>query len=451
MVSILQALRRIKDAPLDVLTRSSIEAACRRHGHRWRDGVLDPVRTVELFIRQVANGNVSCTEVRRLAGAGFTPAAYCQARQRLPLAVLAELAGQVSDAALAFTGKTEAFSYKGHRTRLIDGSSLSMPDTPQLQEQFGQHGAQAPGCGFPTAHLMALFDHRSGLLLGAELSPLRTHDMARASDTHELMGQGDLLLGDGAFGTYAHFALLLGKKMHGLFPAHHKRIVNFRPGRPCARPGQKSPLRGLPRSAWVKSLGVADQLVEWFKPVERPDWMSRQEYDALPDSIIVRELRRTVRRPGFRPITLTVVTTLLDPVRYPAEELMQLRFGRWEVETNLRHLKTTMGMEVLHCKSAEGVRKEVCVFALVYNLVRLVMLRAGRRQRVAVERVSFADALRWLRHARAGEDLPDLIINPYRPGRVEPRCKKRRPKSHPLMTVPREKLRNALKNSGKVA
>ena len=167
----------------------------------------------------------------------------------------------------------------------------------------------------------------------------------------------------------------------------------------------------MPRSRWIKSLGKQDQLVEYFKPKSKPPRMSREAFDALPASIIVRELRRTVRRPGLGHVTLTLVTTLLDPVAYPADDLLELRLRRWDVETNIGHLKTTMGMDVLHCKSEQGVRKELAVFCLVYNLVRMVMLEAARRQEVPVSRISFADALKWMRHARPGDLLPNRVVD----------------------------------------
>lgn len=173
--------------------------------------------------------------------------------------------------------------------------------------------------------------------------------------------------------------------------------------------------------------------------------MEAADYDALPESITVRETRRTVRLDDGRRVTVTVVTTLLDPVKYPAEALIRLRLRRWDVETNLGHLKTTMGMDVLRCKTEAGVRKELAVFCLVYNLVRVVMMEAARRQAVRVDRISFADTLHWLRHAQPGDALPDLIVNPHRPNRVEPRATKRRPKPHKLLNRPRHVLRKALK------
>jgi hypothetical protein len=322
-----------------------------------------------------------------------------------------------------------------------------MPDTKPLRESFGTpRGANS--CPFPVAHLLLMFNAATGLLVDAVASPLYTSDVSAAAQLHAHLDQGDILIGDDSFAGYAHVALLSRAKMHALVPNHHMRIVDFTRGRrhTCLR--GKNIVAGLPRSRWIESLGKDDQLVEWFKPPHCPAWMSQQQYDALPDSITVREVRRTVRLPQGRRITVTIITTLLDPLRYSADELIALRLRRWDVETNLRHLKTTMGLDVLRCKTEAGVRKELAVFCLVYNLVRVVMLRAADRQHVPVSRISFADALKWMRHARRGDVLPDLIINPLRAGRFEPRCCKRRPKSYHLMNKPRGLLRKILQNQG---
>src|SRR5207237_6189406 len=142
----------------------------------------------------------------------------------------------------------------------------------------------------------------------------------------------------------------------------------------------------------IKVLGKDDQIVEYFKQVKKPAWLSDEQWKQLPESITVREIRRTVKRNGFRAITVTIVTTLLDPEKYPADELIELRLTRWMVEINIRHLKITLGMDELKCKTLEGVRKERRVFLLVYNMIRVLLLRAAQRQRVNVNRLSFADA-----------------------------------------------------------
>ena len=172
--------------------------------------------------------------------------------------------------------------------------------------------------------------------------------------------------------------------------------------------------------------------------------MTAEQWEQLPDSITIREIRRTVRRDGFRPIRVTIVTTLLDPQQYPADELVELRLTRWMIETNIRHLKITLGMDVLKCKTLEGVRKERHIFLLVYNLIRIVMLRAARSQRVNVNRLSFADTLAWLRHGDT-RVCPELKINPLRPSRLEPRVLKRQKKEFPYMTRPRAELKAQLR------
>jgi len=449
MASISAALQRINDNPLSILDHTMIERACHDHHYTWRDRQLDPATTIALFLQQVIHGNVPCSEVRHIAGQSFTAQAYCDARARLPLAVYQTLLSDVYDLVAPRMSQAEHL-WHGHRTFHIDGSTFSMPDTPELRKAFGTPSGPKPGCGFPVSHLLVLFSAATGMLIDTWASPFLTGDLAETPEAHMHMNPGDIVAGDDTFSGYPHLAMLQRQGLHGLFPVHHLRIVDFKKGRPHCGEGEKA-VAGMPRSRWIKSLGKEDQLVEYFKQGQRPKWMSDMDWDSLPDSIIVREIRRTVRRPGLGKITITLATTLLDPEKYPADDLLELRLARWGVETNLRHLKTTMGLDVLHCRTEQGVRKELTIFSLVYNLVRVVMLEAAHRQRVPVSRVSFADTYKWLRHARPGDSLPPLIVNPYRPNRIEPRCKKRRAKQYDLMNQPRDVLRKLLKNQQKKA
>ena len=448
MVSIDEEVGAIKQDASRLLNENRILEWCRQSRYfPEADGPLPPPTLIALFMQQIACGNVSCDQVRLMGKDAFTASAYCQARMRLPLAVITTLAREVYQKVSDPIEGDEGYLWRGHRVLLIDSTSFSMPDTPELLAYFGQSGQQKEGCGFPIAHLLMLFNARTGLAVDAITAPLRTHEMSLASNTHAQMSEGDLVIGDDSFGSYAHLALLRERGMRGLFPAHHIRIVDFTPDRPCIEPGKvarSKDAQGMPRSRWVKSLGKTDQIVEWFKPKNKPPWMSTAQWKQLPDTMMVREVRRTTVRPGFRPVTLTFVTTLLDPKKYPPDELFALRLRRWDVETDIRHLKTTMGMEVLHCKSVEGVQKELWMFLLIYNLVRAVMVAAAKRQKVSVSRISFASALHWMRCARAGDTLPRLAIVPHRPNRLEPRVLKRRPKPYDLMIRPRKKLTEEL-------
>jgi hypothetical protein len=196
----------------------------------------------------------------------------------------------------------------------------------------------------------------------------------------------------------------------------------------------------------VLAHGPSDQVVVWSRPKGRPAWMAAEDFARLPDEVAVRELRYRVEVPGFRTAEVTLVTTLLEASAYPASALADLYFRRWQVEVDFKHLKITMEMDVLHCKTVEGVLKELAMFALAYNLVRSVMVEAARARGVAPERVSLVDAVRWLTGAEGGEDASVLLINPSRPGRVEPRVVKRRPKQYYRMTKPRAELRKELPN-----
>jgi hypothetical protein len=439
MVSITRALQAIKEHVADCLAPSFIEQICREVGHAWRDRVLDPVATIHLFILQILYGNTACAHLPRLAGREFTASAYCQARARLPLRVISTLVARIGLAWQQTT--TMAGHWHGHRIVLVDGSSFSMPDTPALQQHFGQSGVQKKGCGFPISHLLVSVDAHSGLILEVLASPLRTSDMACVSTIHRKLRPGDVLVADRAFCSFAHLALLRQRGLEACFRIHQKQIVSFRRS---TRDGVGRDRGGVPRSRWLASLGSHDQLVEWIKPRSRPVWMSAAQFNDLPASLVVRELRYRITAPGFRSHEITLATTLLDSVKYPAKDLAELYQMRWQVETCFQHLKTTMRMDVLHCQSVDGVMKELWMFVLVYNLVRLVMLEAARRQGVELQRLSFIDAMRWLAHAPPDQPLPALIVNPRRPNRIEPRVVKRRPKGYSRLTKPRAQLRQDL-------
>ena len=196
----------------------------------------------------------------------------------------------------------------------------------------------------------------------------------------------------------------------------------------------------------MRANATSDQVVDWLRP-------AGPAHAELPPSLRVREVRYRVEVAGFRTREVTLVTTLVDAVAYPAEALASLYRRRWEVEVHLRNLKTTMKMDVLKCKTVDGIRKELAVYAMAYNLTRLSALEASRRQGVDVARISFVDAFRWLATTtvRGWFGLPKLVINPDRPDRVEPRVRKRRPKAYPLMTKPRAELKKALLGQGVTA
>jgi len=436
-----QIIRQFKRIWTYELDDEAIQAACREAGHCWRERQLGPVRTVKMFLLQILFGNVACNAVPRLAGMKVTGSAYCEARARLPLAALQTLLTRCTrQMAKAASG---ASRWLGHRLLIIDGSSFSMPDTPELGAHFGHHNQQR-GCGFPTARWLAVMHFGSGLIEKVMTAPWRSHDYSLIKHVHPELEAGDVLIGDRAYSSFVHLALLFSRRLHGIFRAHQLLILDFAPHRLHVSPKEKNPKR-QPRSRWIGSLGPEDQLVEWYKPHSKvPAWLSKRVWRHLPQTLLVRELRYTVARPGFRVHRVDLVTTLLDPLRYPKQKLAEAYGLRWTIETAFDHLKTTMKMDVLHCQTVDGVLKELTMFVLVYNLVRMTMLEAARRQGVAPDRISFADALRWLATAQASDTLPSLIVIPLRPGRVEPRCVKRRAKKFRGLNQPRHRLRQLL-------
>ena len=442
MTSINHGLRIIKADLGGQLNANRIRQAFAVVGYRWRDRLLDPVTTIHLFLLQILHGNVACAALPHLANERFTASAYCQARARLPLSAMRTL---VTRTTAAMKNKVDSVQrWRGHRIFHVDGTSFSMPDTPALQDHFGQPGGQRKGCGFPVAHLLALCHAGSGMVLDAVVSPWRTHDMSGTPRLHPQLRPEDVLVADRAFCSYVHLALILLGQTHCVFRAHQRLIVNFRQGRRDRRQMPKNQRKGKPTSIFVRRLGAYDQVVRHVKPTQRPTWMSAEQFASLPETILVRELRYNAPRRGFRTQAVTLITTLLDSATYPKSELADVYHQRWQIEINFRHLKQTMGMEILHCKTVDGVLKELWMFVLAYNLVCMAIVKAACRQGVPPERISFVDALRWLRHAQSSQPTCELVTNPLRQNRIEPRVVKRRPKQYKLMQQPRDKLRKTL-------
>jgi len=437
--SIAGAVAALKDRVGEFLSESFVARLGCELGLCWRQTPLALPNLVALFARQILEDNCSMPELARRAGSKFTPEAYCLARGRLPMELLVELQRRV-----ALSGEFQLSSerqclWKGHRLWHVDGSSFSMPDTPALQKHFGHSGQQRKGCGFPVAHILCLFDVASGMIRDCILSGLWTHDMAQVSKLHPQLHAGDVLIGDRAFSSYAHLAMLQSRGVHLVVGVHQKRKIDFRIGCQCGGKRGRKVLRER-----VCKLGPRDQVVRWYKPAQKPTWMSQRQFDYLPESILVREIRRQVHLDNGQKQTITLITTLLDGQCYTPEDLLQVLRGRWAVEVNLRHLKTTMGMDVLRCCSVEGIEKELRMFLIVYNLVRLIMLQAAAAQQVPPDRISFADALYWVRHGDLHQPLPILSVVPLRPGRIEPRVLKRRLKQYDLLSRPRDVFRKSL-------
>jgi hypothetical protein len=434
MASVSSTLDRIKSDLRQFIPDTQILEACATAGHRFRRRMFDPVATVHLFVLQVLCFNTAMTHLRHLTRRRVNPPAYCRARMRLPLAVLQDLLRRSASAVLRTQGHGSDGRFCGHRVLLLDGSTAMAPETAESCRVLGQPRGQTPGCGFAVPQVIALFDAFTGVALQVIGCPLYTREMRMLLSLHPLLGAGDLLLADRGLCSWVHLALLQGRGCHGCFRLHQRQLVRF-DGRSRGRHANSRRLRRL---------GKDDQLAEWLKPGSRPAWVSPQQYADLPQRLMVRESRYRLIRTGYRVRWVFLVSTLLDPIAYPHAELTRLYGLRWQIETHFAELKTTLRMRRLKSRTPAGVLKELAVFALVYNLVRAVMLQAAARQKVEPSRISFLDTLRWLLSAQPGEPLPPLLINPKRSGRHEPRVVKDWRDDYPKMTMPRARSRALL-------
>lgn len=440
MASIRERLDRIKHDPSSLIDPDVVELACRVAGHRWRRRVLDPVGTLRVFAAQVARGNTAMAHLVLLAGSRFSESAYCQARARLPVAIVrAAFEGFTARAARSLPASTGL--WRGHRVAIVDGTGVATPDTPKLRELLGVPNGVPPGCGLPVAHVLAVFDAHNGLLLDLHVAPAHTHDLRHVHDLHPALREGDVLVGDRGLCSYVHLAVLAKAGIHGVFRMSDAREMPF-----PAKCGERT-RRGYNRHRrhepiLVELINEDDQVVEIVKPHNRPKHVSPELFASIPAKLIVRAVRYRVHTAGARTRRITLLTDLTDAAAYPAAALAELYLSRWRIEVNLRHLKRTLGMDRLKCTSLDGVTRELLMYALVYNAVCVVRARSAAARGVDPVRVSFIDALRWmlLEGETGARPTPELKLWPLRPPRVHPRGIKRKPGSFRVLQRPRQDI-----------
>jgi len=397
------------------------------------------------FFAQVLTVDGSCRETLRklqawqaaqgLPVANSSTSAYCQARERLDIDNLRDMHAHVATEVQRRTTTSQVTF--GRPVKIIDGTGLSMPDTDANQKEWPQTKAQKPGCGFPQAKLVGMFSLENGALLHWAEGNKHDSEQTLFRKLWEHFECNDIFVGDTAFGYYAAIASLQQRGVDSVTPIHQARKLDWRQG---------------------KKLGRRDRLVTWQKPTyPKPGW-TKTEWQKLPDTLTVRIVEIPVHQKGFRVQKYVLTTTLFDPKEWPVERLGELYFRRWSVELFFRDIKTTMGMDILRSKTPAMVRKEIIMHAIAYNCIRGVMQHVAIQYDISIERISFkgtSDTLRQWAHAfnihagkpRKQAQMLDALLAiiaedalPYRPGRSEPRVKKRRPKPYQSMTKPRHEM-----------
>lgn len=390
-----------------------------------RQRTLTPWQTLKIFITQHLDFDGSCRQAIKKTVLGEelnlseNTAGYCKARQRLDISALKETL-QYSGAVLQKEA-SKKFNFHGRSVKMVDGSTISMPDTPANQEAFPQPESQEPGIGFPLARIVAVLCLVSGALLDIAIAPYQgklTGEHALLREILSVFTQGDIVIGDRYYGSYWLLCLLKEIGVDVLFEQHASRKSDFRRG---------------------KRLSKGDHILAWTKPC-KPDWLTQEKYDALPDTLEVREIKSGKK---------TLITTLLDSKIFSKVELRELYFLRWDVEIDLRSIKTIMGMEVLRCKTPEMIKKELWVGLLTYNIIRSMMTMTAVFCNLHPRQISFKGCMQTINAISfqikdLSEDFLNKILTSIsnslvrnRPGRQEPRAVKRRPKPYPRLTKPR--------------
>ena len=420
-------IRKLSGGSLGKVFSTVIEPERIQEAGGRRRRVFDTWTTFWAFLGQVLRGGslrdglleVQASRAKNGKEAvSVSTGAYARARQRLCMNVLEQIHERV-------VGKVMQLS-RGHQRRVwvVDGSSVQLPDTAANQKSYPQAAGQKAGCGFPVMQIVGLFDLNTGVMAASAQSTWREHESGLLQDgLMEQVQSGDVLMADRGFCSYLNFAQAIGNGADVLMRLHQTR-------------------------PWPKGAG-ADSMVQWKRPLKssRPRFISAQQWGQLPERLTVRYLRIRIEQPGYRTREIRLATTLMDA---SAEELTALYLRRWEMEVSLRDLKTTLGMELLRCKTPDMVAKELLMHLIAHNLIRWLILKASRSGNVTPDRLSFKGALDALiqyaavlpaegsrKQHNAIERMLENIASdllPFRPFRREPRCLKRRPKGYQYLT-----------------
>lgn len=444
---VLQQIRKFKNSVLqfshlpfaDILT-TDVLVQIIEHSVSSRDRIYTPLVTLKAFIFQVLSTDGSCRQAvshvlsERLHQGRFANSiktgSYSKARKRLPLKQLKQ-AVEASGKALHQQAR-KAWLWKEHNTLIVDGTTVLMPDTLENQASFPQQTCQKPGLGFPIARIVGLTSLSVGSVTSYTIGSYQGKGSGETSLFSQIMSSisnNDLLLADRYYCTWAIIALMMQQGSHILVQNHAQRKPDFRLG---------------------KKLGVKDHIVEWKKPKRKPDWITSTDYDALPDKILIRESLVKGR---------VYVTTLLDAKKYHKKELAEFYTQRWLIELDFRSIKSPMKMDMLRCKSPDMVQKEIAVYLLAYNLVRASIARAVKAKEIP-RQISFMTTVQLfnegisqlivfsgkiLKHVINGllKAIASIPIGQQK-RKKQPRAIKRRPKSYPLLTIPRKEACEAI-------
>lgn len=428
------------------LSKEAIHVACLALGQKFRDRIYSPAITVWMFIGQVLSSDQSCRDAisrlnvwrvaRGMRPASTETASYVEARQRLPEKLLLELARSSADESASQSQSN--WLWKDRVVKTVDGFTVTMPDTPANQREYPQSKSQKRGVGFPIVRIVMIFSLAVGVAREIALGKYSGKQVGESSLLRTLLSTvlpGEILLADCYYATYWLLATAWQNDFDLVCKSHHRRKVDFR--------------RGI-------KLGALDQIVSYPKPSQRPYWMTVEEYEAAPEFVFVRHLRYQVTQPGFRTRTIVIATTMLNNLAYTIEDIAVLFRQRWQVEIDIRSLKTHMKMEHLRCMSPEMVRKEIYCHMLAYNLVRRSIVESALIFDKLPRQLSFKGAVQAfnafisvliVRGPNREEQLQCLLLTISeniigdRPDRIEPRKIKRRPKPYKLLNEPRAQAR----------
>jgi hypothetical protein len=441
---------------VDVLSQEQIQAICDRHGvsfaHEDRDAVFTPAITIWGFLSQVIHKGEqrSClAAVARIgvllislgrAGCAQNSGPYCRARSKLPLGVMRDLTTLVANNAQRVAQRK--WLWFGRHVKAVDGTTVTIPDTVENQEAYPQQSCQQVGLGFPIARLLGVLSVATGMLHELGIAPYQGKGTGETSLLRQIMScfqAGEIALMDKLFANFWTLADFVRCQVDVVTLLNETRQIDL---------------------SQAIRLRKTDYLISIRRPQPCPSWLDRKAYQEAPETLTLRLIKAQVGKAGYRVRELQILTTLIDYQAYPSDEVAALYLKRWQVELDIRAIKSSMGMNDLRCLTPQMVQKEIWTCLLAYNLIRLKLLESAMAKGKCPLTLSFANGLQllaatWTVGPLINDALSERLTGIFlegcanqtvgdRPGRVEPRAVKRRPKPTPLLTMPRQDARTQL-------
>lgn len=402
-----------------------------------RNRIYTTTQTLSMFLSQAFNKDNSCQKVvnenalNLKSTCSISTSAYCKARKRLDESMIKDMTKELS---ISNEKKViNKWKYKNKNVYLIDGTTLTMPDTILNQTKYPQPKSQKKGLGFPICRVVAIISLATGCIVNAKMGTYIGKGASEQTLLREMLSsfkKGDILIADAFYSTYSLLEYVIEHELNIIF------VQN----------GARSKTTDFTKGEY---LGENDHIIKIKKGHQKPNWLTLENFKKQAKEIRIRELKVGGK---------ILITTMLCNKETPAKVIQNLYKKRWQIEVDFRNIKSTLGLKYLTCKTPKMAIKEMWIYFLAYNLIRSLMLTSALYNKLNPRQISFKHTLQLLEsykffnHKMIYSSKLLLLIGKNiignRGGRIEPRAMKKRNTPLPLLMIPRKEAQERIRLFG---